>query len=56
MALKEPDQESMLPLLQGRTLVDGKATAYVCENYACKLPVTSAEALATMLDALIHHP
>jgi len=56
LALKEPEQESVLPLLQGRTLVDGKATAYVCENYACKLPVTSAEALATMLDALIHHP
>jgi len=48
-ALKEPAQESMLPLLQGRTLVDGKATAYVCENYACKLPVTSAEALAEAL-------
>jgi uncharacterized protein YyaL (SSP411 family) len=52
VALKEPDQESMLPLLQGRTLVDGKATAYVCENYACKLPVTSAEELAKMLDDL----
>jgi len=29
--------------------VDGRATAYVCENYACKLPVTEAGALAKLL-------
>jgi len=29
--------------------VDGLATAYVCENYACKLPVTDAGALAELL-------
>ncbi len=51
VALKEPEQETILPLLQGRTLVDGKPAAYVCENYACKLPVTTAEALADLLDA-----
>jgi uncharacterized protein YyaL (SSP411 family) len=28
---------------------DGLATAYVCENYACQLPVTGAEALAELL-------
>ena len=50
VALKEPEQETMLPLLQGRTPVDGKPAAYVCENYACKLPVTSAAALAALLD------
>lgn len=49
VALKQPETESMLPLLQGRTLVDGKAAAYVCENYACKLPVTSAEALGEIV-------
>ena len=38
-----------LPLLEGRGMVDGKATAYVCENYACQLPVTDAEALAAQL-------
>ena len=37
------------PLLQGRTLVDGKPAAYVCENYACQLPVTEPEALAAQL-------
>ncbi len=29
--------------------VDGLATAYVCENYACKLPVTEAAGLAELL-------
>jgi hypothetical protein len=33
-----------------RFLVNGKATAYVCENYACKLPVTSSAELAELLD------
>ena len=49
LALKHPNEESMLPLLEGRTLVDGKAAAYVCENYACQLPVTTAEALGRLL-------
>ncbi len=40
---------SGLPLLDGRDMVDGKPTAYVCENYACRLPVTDAEALAAQL-------
>ena len=43
--------ESGLPLLEGRGMVDGKPTAYVCENYACQLPVTDAEALAKQLSA-----
>ena len=40
---------SGLPLLEGRGMVDGKPTAYVCENYACQLPVTDAESLAAQL-------
>ena len=38
-----------LPLLKGRGMVDGKPTAYVCENYACQLPVTDAEDLISQL-------
>jgi uncharacterized protein YyaL (SSP411 family) len=29
--------------------IDGKPTAYVCENYACKLPVTDAQSLLSLL-------
>ena len=39
-----------LPLLEGRGLVDGKAAAYVCQNYVCQLPVTEADALAAQLE------
>ncbi|MCH7721021.1 MAG: thioredoxin domain-containing protein, partial [Planctomycetes bacterium] len=42
-------EESGYPLLSGRTLVDGKAAAYVCENYVCRLPVTDPRELATQL-------
>ena len=38
------------PLLEGRSLVDGRPTAYVCQNYVCQLPVTDAEALARQLE------
>ena len=37
------------PLLQQRTLVDGRPAAYACEHFTCKTPVTSAEALAALL-------
>jgi uncharacterized protein YyaL (SSP411 family) len=40
-----------LPLLQGRTLIDGKATAYVCTRGICKLPVTTTDALREELAA-----
>ena len=33
LALKEPDSENPLPLLEGRSMVDGLPAAYVCENY-----------------------
>ena len=49
LAAKEPIDESMLPLLADRGLVDGRAAAYVCENYACRLPVTTAEELSALL-------
>jgi hypothetical protein len=39
-----PDQvdglSQHIPLLAGRTQIDGAATLYVCENYADQLPVT----------------
>ena len=34
-----------VPLLAGRTAVDGRPTAYVCRNFVCALPVTDPAAL-----------
>jgi len=34
-----------VPLLAGRSLVDGRPAVYLCERFACNLPVTDAEAL-----------
>ena len=45
------DGGSDLPLLQSRGMIDGKPTAYVCQNYACQLPVTEQEALSEQLDS-----
>jgi uncharacterized protein YyaL (SSP411 family) len=41
-----------LPLLAGRGAIDGRATAYVCRNYTCDLPVTDRDALRRQLDNL----
>ncbi len=38
-----------IPLLEGRTPVDGRAAAYVCEHFTCALPVTTPEELAASL-------
>jgi uncharacterized protein YyaL (SSP411 family) len=50
VALARPGEENPLPLLEGRGLVDGKPAAYVCENFACKLPVTGVDELSKVLD------
>jgi uncharacterized protein YyaL (SSP411 family) len=44
-----PEGSEKPPLLAGRTPVDGKPAAYVCENFACQLPVTGAEELRKLL-------
>jgi len=39
----ENPEGDALPLLEGRTTIDGKPTAYVCENFVCQRPVTEVE-------------
>ena len=46
----EPGAEGSVKLLEGRTLRDGKATAYVCRAYTCDAPVTDPSELAIQLD------
>ncbi len=41
--------DKRIPLLAGKALTSGKATVYICENYACKKPVTDTEALGELL-------
>ncbi len=44
-----PEGSEDPPLLAGRTAVDGEPAAYVCESFACQLPVTAAEELRRLL-------
>ena len=39
-----------IPAIQGMAPLDGKAAAYVCENYACKLPVSDPAQFGQLLE------
>jgi len=49
VALGRPGEQQRVPLMAGRAPLDGHATAFVCENFACNLPVTNPEALKAQL-------
>ena len=40
---------SRIPAIASMTAVDGRAAAYVCENYTCRLPVCEAAELTELL-------
>ena len=42
--------QKLIPFLENQIPLENKATAYVCENYVCKLPVTSVEKLTVELE------
>ncbi|MEA3225591.1 MAG: thioredoxin domain-containing protein, partial [Planctomycetota bacterium] len=42
----------VVPFIKVQTAIEGKATAYVCENYACKKPVNSVGELENLLAAI----
>jgi uncharacterized protein YyaL (SSP411 family) len=48
VAAGAPDR---IALLRDRPMIDGKPTAYVCENFTCKQPVTDVAALEEQLNA-----
>ena len=51
VALGVPDVEpSSVPLLQGRSQIEGRATAYVCVDFTCRPPVTDPAALRTLIE------
>jgi uncharacterized protein YyaL (SSP411 family) len=51
VAMAEPNSpaQTTIALLRDRPLVDGKPTAYVCENYTCQQPITRPKDLETQL-------
>lgn len=49
LAAAGEDVSDLIPLLESKTQVDGKATIYVCENYTCKAPTTDLAELAELL-------
>ncbi len=48
-ALISESEAQQFPLLQDRPMLNDRATAYVCEHYTCKQPVTDRDALAAQL-------
>jgi uncharacterized protein YyaL (SSP411 family) len=53
VAQTQPDSADAareVPLFRERGLIEARAAAYVCEGYACRLPVTNPQALAAQLD------
>ena len=42
-------QQPNIPLLEGRTAIDGQPTVYVCENMICQRPLTNVEELRNIL-------
>ena len=49
VAAAPPSESPVVPLLVDRPVLDGRATAYVCRNFVCELPVTDAAALSARL-------
>jgi uncharacterized protein len=49
VAVAADPEASVVPLLADRVAINGRATAFVCRNFACRLPVTEPAALTDQL-------
>ena len=49
VGLPGDDGETVVPLLAGRSQLEGRATAYVCRRFTCERPVTTPAELAKQL-------
>ena len=47
---------SYLPFIKEMRTSEGKATAYICQNYACSLPSSDREVVAKLLSPPRRHP
>jgi hypothetical protein len=50
MALSAVPADSVVPLLRDRTAIDGRATAYLCRDFACQRPTADPAELADQLE------
>ncbi len=49
---EDPDGQSLekiMPIVRNRPAMDGKATAYVCQNHTCKLPTADPHEFARLV-------
>ncbi len=52
LAVDDVDGETTIPLLNYRTKRGGEPTVYVCRNFACRMPVTTADEVNELLNAV----
>ncbi|HEY7439487.1 MAG TPA: thioredoxin domain-containing protein, partial [Acidimicrobiia bacterium] len=52
-ATRSDTDAALTPLLADRQMIDGSPTAYVCERFACRMPVTDSDALRAEIDAAL---
>ena len=49
--VERPEIAELAPFTLAQTSVDGRATAYVCRDYACQLPVTDSDEMLRLLQS-----
>jgi uncharacterized protein YyaL (SSP411 family) len=42
--------KNLIPYTEGQNMIDNKATAYVCENFACRAPITDIDKFMEVLN------